>query len=512
MSSYSSPVPQSSAPKSLDWHRVIVMGQWVLVGLFLVQGFRSSGRPFDWLLLASIIPGLRLAFDASYRTWCRMRIYQLYQSFSLPDACALDRCWAAFCLVVVPSLVFFSSTQRTRGTGDTWAVLPTASALVLEGSWDLERLSAKAPKSYGGGATGRLPYSVVRTESGVYSRYPSGMVPFAVPVTATARLLGADLERPKTWTRLEKWTAAWLAACSCGLFFLIALQFVEPLAAGMTTLLLGTGSVFFSTCSQAMWQHGGMIFWMLLILYVEMVRDGRPGWRGTLLQGLAAGMMVACRLSAGLFLLPFGLWVLFRDWKRGLLVGVLGGLTYLPWVGLHLSMYGQPFGPSVGQLGDGQWMANPWGAFLGLLFSPGRGLLVYQPWALLALLALVPAWRMGSTESTGLRGWRLFCVVTVFVHIGLVSGWNIWWGGHCWGSRLLAETVPLLGLLCLQPVARLLKSRVGVAILASLLIVSLFVHASGMFREVAWEYDVQLSSHPEMVWSWARAPFFSPSH
>ena len=52
-------------------------------------------------------------------------------------------------------------------------------------------------------------------------------------------------------------------------------------------------------------------------------------------------------------------------------------------------------------------------------------------------------------------------VVAIVLHLALVANWRIWWGGHCWGSRLLTEVVVLAALLALPAVAALWTRRGG---------------------------------------------------
>ena len=72
---------------------------------------------------------------------------------------------------------------------------------------------------------------------------------------------------------------------------------------------------------------------------------------------------------------------------------------------------------------------------------------------------------------------------------------------------MLAEVVPLAALLCLSPVALLLRSLAGRTLLASLAAVAFFLHAAGVYAPPAWEKRVEVTRHPEMVWSWSQAPF-----
>jgi hypothetical protein len=81
---------------------------------------------------------------------------------------------------------------------------------------------------------------------------------------------------------------------------------------------------------------------------------------------------------------------------------------------------------------DGRWFDG----LLGLLLSPGRGLLIYTPVALFALAAFAPRARESRQQH------RLVVIAASafsLLHIAIFAAWPIWWGGYCWGPRLLTE-------------------------------------------------------------------------
>src|SRR5206468_12045672 len=92
-------------------------------------------------------------------------------------------------------------------------------------------------------------------------------------------------------------------------------------AAWLMTLILATGSVLLTTVGQAVWQHGGVIFWCLLTLLIEFCHHHRPRRVGTAWQGFACGMMLACRLSSVALMVPLAVWVLLRSPRRALALG-----------------------------------------------------------------------------------------------------------------------------------------------------------------------------------------------
>jgi hypothetical protein len=358
---------------------------------------------------------------------------------------------------------------------------------------------------------GELPHFAVYTSAGVHSGYPSGMVLFALPVTATARLLHADLKDLSVHARLEKWTAAWVAAACLGLFFLLALHLAPPKPALAAALLLAVGSALFTTVGQALWQHGGVIFWGLLALWLEFREAQRSSRRGIVLQGLACAMMIACRLSAGLFVVPFVAWILMRNWRRGLALATCVALAFMPWALWYYSIYRAPFGPSTTQLADHNWSAFDLSGIAGVVTSPSRGILVYQPWLLLAGLALVPVYRRRIVESRSPdpMGWVWLCVTVCVTHILLIGSWTCWWGGYGWGSRLAADVVPFAALLCVRPIAVLWQSSTGRCIVATIALAAACLHVPAVYlKQDLWNSYPPVADDVARLWSWRDAPFW----
>ena len=221
--------------------------------------------------------------------------------------------------------------------------------------------------------------------------------------------------------------------------------------------------------------------------------------------------MIACRLASGLFVVALGLWVLVRAPRRAVLLAVVSAMAYAPWAWLYWSMYGTPFGPSTGQLEASSWTANPLDGLLGVLVSPSRGLLVYQPWLLLAGTLLLPSVRrcLPAGRAPAPAGWAGFCAVAVVLHLGLISSWCCWWGGSCWGSRLASEAVPLCALLLLRPLAALWSRAAGrrLVIAAGLLALLLHVPADYLHDNVWNAVVFRDNDNLAALWSWSDAPF-----
>jgi hypothetical protein len=97
----------------------------------------------------------------------------------------------------------------------------------------------------------------------------------------------------------------------------------------------------------------------------------------------------------------------------------------------------------------------------------------------------------------------------VLLQIGLVSAWRGWWGGYCWGSRLLAEVVPLLALLCLPALAVLWRRAWGCRLVVAAGVLSFLLHLPAVhYQADEWNIDRKIDSNPARLWSWGDAPFF----
>lgn len=486
--------------------------QTVLLVVALVQFLRCAGPGHVWVCVGLAVPLLRFVVSSMYR---RRVLAWLRSEWAAIEAFAGDRTrlpWRATALVIVlPAGLFFLS-QKPLMTGDSKPMTLIASALVCDGTTDIGCFAPCYASVYGVGPAPELPYFCLRTTTGIHSAYPSGMSVFALPSAGLARWLGADLAQGRVQDHMEKGIASWLAAVCLGLFFLLALHLVDARSAAWMTLLLATGSGLCSTVGQALWQHGGVLFWMLLALLIEFRCWRRPTLAATLLQGAALAMMFACRLPSALLIAAFGMWLVIRAPRRAVLVGLAGILAYAPWAWYYQATYGHVFGPSIRQLDlfTGHWRDT----FIPLLFSFDHGLLVYQPWIVLGLTILVPSVRrrLQKAPADVPRGWRLFCAAAIVPYLVLVASWYCWWGGQCWGSRLLVETIPFLSLLCLPMIAALRRLMWGQRLLLATALVAGLVQLSGVYLKVDFR-DCQpalIGTCPEPPGSWKHVPFLTP--
>jgi hypothetical protein len=141
----------------------------------------------------------------------------------------------------------------------------------------------------------------------------------------------------------------------------------------------------------------------------------------------------------------------------------------------------------------------------GILFSPGRGLLVYSPIIVFALVAWAPAARKSREQHRGVVALAgAFCLT----HIGLIAMWPVWWGGYCWGPRLLTEIcAPAMVLIAVgMPEILYQKWTRGFAVLA---VYCCLVQAVGVYCYPKGHWDhlpVSVNDAPGRLWEWRDSP------
>jgi hypothetical protein len=87
----------------------------------------------------------------------------------------------------------------------------------------------------------------------------------------------------------------------------------------------------------------------------------------------------------------------------------------------------------------------------------------------------------------------------------MISAWHDWTGGDCWGSRMLTDIIPLLGLLAIPATITLWTSPRTRAVIFTLGLVGALAHFPCVYLSAAsWNSTPE---HAKDFWSWSRAPF-----
>jgi len=154
-----------------------------------------------------------------------------------------------------------------------------------------------------------------------------------------------------------------------------------------------------------------------------------------------------------------------------------------------------------------EWAAGGYG----LLFSPSRGLFVYQPYLVLTAVGAI-------LFATRLAKQSLFWLATGWLVLNflLVSRWAMWWGGGGYGSRLMVDSLPGWVVLTAMVGAALQESRktilvtaanIGVVVLSAC---AIFIHSvQGLYNHATWEWNVVCDNRPVKMFDWKHSQFLS---
>ena len=403
-------------------------------------------------------------------------------------------------LIFIGSFLVYQANLRPVASADSLAAALLPFSILLDHSFNLDRFVPALPAD---------AYFLHEKNGHFYSSYPVAqpvmLTPFYLPVCLIlnpARWPAGDLI---LLARIvEKLVAGDLAAASAAIFFLL----LDRLTSRRNALVLAAACAFgtsaWATSSQALWQHsGGGLMLALTALALQRWNENREERKFLFLAGMCSGLALMMRPANALLAGAIVLVLLLRGERiRALAVFlppvVLGGFltaAYNLWLLADLRGYTtQPF--------DARFLDG----LAGVLFSPSRGLLVYCPFLIFAVVGMA-AWRKREPDmlSLPLSVSAAFCLA----HLILIGAWPDWTGGYCWGPRLLTEMAPFLVLLILPAIDAVMASgwrRGAFAILllysAALQFVGTFCFPNGRWHDT----PVSASLQPERFWDWNDNP------
>lgn len=418
---------------------------------------------------------------------------------ALPPLSALQRAIVAVVLVVVGGLVGNARVSYVQAS-DPFGTLLVSEALVRHGTVRLETLDIADLDT-------RLAYRGFARNGHTYYLYPLGTSLVAVPFVAIADVLGVDLGRHDAEVRLQHQLATLAAVLTVWLLLRLARRLLPFWPALTCALAFWAGTSLASTGGTALWSHVLLNICALaaIDLVVRADLSRRPvAW---LPIGLLLCLAYLTRPTAVLFAALLLAWTGMRDRSgtvkaAAVAVTVLGGFVLF-----SLQEFGEWLPPYY-RLGlDGGEFSLE--ALAGLLVSPSRGLLVFSPF-LLVLPAVAGLRRRDWPLS---HGWWLLALGWPVLLVLAFSRWTMWWGGGCFGPRLLTDALPGLFLLVLRlwPV-QVPRGRawLGAALLGMALLGSAAIHVGqGLYNPwtFRWNGEPSVDTEPWARWTW-RFPQF----
>ena len=400
---------------------------------------------------------------------------------------------------------------------DIWSpdVLPNALlpfTLIREGNVNYDEFTGSGPEQLNreayffracGLSTATEPAKVPRSKGGppapgpndhVCSVFPPGMGLIALPFFLPAILAGLPALDLGLLLRVGHVAAAFYETIATLLLWATLRRLVSDRAALGLVLLYFLGTSVRTVASQALWQHPGVHLAVALALFLAL-HERRVSLRREFLSGLVLGLGGVVRQTTAIVAIGTA-----GPRVRATLVTLAGAaLGIVPLLIFNWLAFGSPFEQGYGTK---PFDTPPGEGLIGLLFSPSRGLFVYEPWALLGLGGLVMA-----RFTTGRIAERLGTLLLVWILVLLVySTYAEWWGGRVFGPRFLDDLAPVL---ILGLAWGIRTGRFAHPIMRALLWLSaawslVIFNAAALVYDQKWDtFPVNVNDDPSKLFSWS---------
>ena len=403
-------------------------------------------------------------------------------------------------LLLAVALVVGRANVIYAQVSDPWGTLLVSQALALHGTIRLDALGLPD-------LAARLEYRMFERGGHAYYVYPLGTSLVATPAVALAHMLGMDVAEYGTEVRLQHWLVVVCAVVTAWLLVRLARRLLPFWPALTCAAAFWAGTSLASAAGAALWSHDLAVVcaFLAIDLVVSAEIDRRPLAWAPLGALLFLGYLV--RPTMALFAVLVLAWTLTRD-----RVGTLkAAAVTAAWLAAFAIFSRREFGewlPPYYRMGltSGAFSGE---AVAGLLISPARGLLLFSP----LLLGVWAARPIAIRNWPLTRGWWLIGLAWPAALVLALSRWGMWWGGGCFGPRLLTDALPGVFLLTLRawPVSRPRRLQwVGVLVLAVATVFSAWVHtAQGLYNPwtLHWNMEPSVDTDPWSRFNW-RFPQF----
>jgi drug/metabolite transporter superfamily protein YnfA len=333
----------------------------------------------------------------------------------------------------------------------------------------------------------------------VCSIFPPGISLLALPILAPFVLAGVPPGDGAALVRLGHLAAALIEVLAALLLWSVLRRFASARWSLALVLLYATATSVRTVASQALWQHSGVHLALAFALWLVLI-EGRVTPRRELLAGLVMGFGTVVRQTTGLIAiglarLPWPISVVRPLAPIAFAVGWAIGVV-------PLLVYDQiAFGSPLEQgYGDKPFNADIGNGLYGLLLSPSRGVLIYEPWIVAALIALAIAWRSPGHVALRLRGLSVAWLVLLYTYARYAE----WWGGRVFGPRFLDDLAPALIAALAWGISRGLLAATWARVafwLAAAWSLLLFNAAAFVFDPSGWDLNVNFDQ--SRLYSWA---------
>ena len=382
-------------------------------------------------------------------------------------------------------IIVYSANFRVVGAGDCWAPRYIPISLLKEGNLDLNEFPG-------------LRFAVIensvrgKTFRVFNSPVLSGVL--ATPVYLAAKMFGLPITTTSI-AYLGKLAATIYTALSVAFVFLILKELLSVKSAAFLAVVYAFGTCSWTISSQSLWQHGLSQLFLGIALYCLFKASDNSAFAGY--AGAFLSLATLARHLSGIIAIIMFIYVVYC-YRSQIFRFILFSLPAAAFFFIyHWYYFGSPvsFGS---QWVFGKFDAPFFPAVLGLLFSPNRGLFIFSSFFLFSVVGAIKVWKEKNNKYGLLYR---YIIAAVLIYILIVSKWFTWWGGHCYGYRMLVDITPLLMIL-LVPAYNLISKRKTLKLLFVVgVTLSILIQLMGaLYYSDYWNSKLKIDKYPERVW------------
>lgn len=356
-------------------------------------------------------------------------------------------------------------------------------------------------------------YQLGRVHGNLVYRYPQGSSILSLPFVALENLAGVSaVTADGGYNRagdlfMQRALAAFLMAALVVLVFRTSLILLDTRTSLLIALAFGFGTQVWSSATRQLWSHTWLIFLEGWIVYLLLCCEVR----GNALRAAS----LASLLSWTYFVRPTGavpifcvtIFVLLFHRREFIRFAVTGALWFAAFVAYSWVNFGDLIPGYYRSRLDFHYF---WLSVVANLFSPSRGLFIYAPILGFVLYLTARHW-----STIPYRKLATLSLAVIFLHLIAVAGYPCWWGGYCYGPRLMMDVLPWFALLAILvcaegSVRRQWRSNpLELAVAIVLLGMSVGMNARGATSLACqlWSAEVSIDTHPERASDWSYPQF-----
>lgn len=268
-------------------------------------------------------------------------------------------------------------------------------------------------------------------------------------------------------------------------------------------IVFAFGTSAWSTASRGLFAHGPSMLLLLAGLYSILKAERQQNWLW--LAGPLFTFAYITRPTNSISLLVFGLYVLWvyrLQAYKFIVPGVLMLATFFAYTYRIYDNILTPYYLPSKMGSDGNFLKG----LLGNLLSPSRGIAIYSPVFILLLPLLYVVFKQKKFNPLVIA-----LLAVVVLHTYIISSFNNWYAGWCFGARYFAEAIPFmvcllaLGMQVVVSTQSAWVKKTITACFAVLAMASCYINYTGANKASTFEWNykpVSIDDERSRVWDW----------